>query len=163
MSKTEFVIEPGKQEYFVTREFDAPRELVFSVFTNPVLIPLWWGPRDLTTTVQVPEIKAGGVWRHVQTDAKGEQFAFHGVYHEIKVPARIVQTFEYEGWDECCHVSLEIIHFETLHGNRTRLTQQSIFPTVEERDEMVQTGMQSGVEQSMDRIQELLEKMAVHS
>lgn len=158
MSKTEYRIEPGKQEYFITREFDAPRELVFKVFIDPKLIPLWWGPREFSTTVQVLEIKSGGVWRYVHTDEQGNQNGFYGVYHEITVPERIIQTFEFEGLPEKGHVILSTILFEELPGNRTRVIGQDVFQSVADRDGMVGSGMESGMNESYERMDELLVK-----
>jgi uncharacterized protein YndB with AHSA1/START domain len=158
MSKTIFTIEPGKQEYFITREFEAPRELVFKVYSDPNLIPQWWGPREFTTTVENAEIKVGGVWRYVHTDPQGNQYGFHGVYHEITAPERIIQTFEFEGLPEMGHVILSTILFEELPGNRTRVIGQDVFQSVKDRDGMVQSGMEEGMNESYERMDEVLEK-----
>jgi Activator of Hsp90 ATPase homolog 1-like protein len=77
--------EPGKQEILITREFDAPRELVFKVCMDPQLLSEWWGPRYLTTEVDKMDVRPGGQWRFINRDAQGNTYAFHGVYHEIRV------------------------------------------------------------------------------
>jgi uncharacterized protein YndB with AHSA1/START domain len=160
MNKTEFKIEPGKLDFTTIREFDAPRERVFKIYTDPKLIPLWWGPRDLTTTVQPAEIQTGSSWRYVQVDQQGNTFAFHGVFHEVTAPERVIQTFEFEGLPEKGHVLLETVLFEELPGNRTRLVAQDVFQSVADRDGMLESGMESGTVESMDRLEELLEKVA---
>ncbi len=151
--------EPGKQDVVITREFDAPRELVFKAFTDPELIPQWWGPRYLTTEIDRLDVRSGGQWRFVHHDSQGNEFAFHGVYHEILAPERIIDTFEYEGLPEKGHVVLETMRFEALPGDRTRLVVQSLFQSVADRDAMLQSGMEVGLNDSYDRMVELLEKM----
>jgi uncharacterized protein YndB with AHSA1/START domain len=97
--------QPDKQEIIITREFDAPRELVFKAFTDPNLLIQWLGPRDLTITLETFELKNGGSWRFVHTDKDGSEYSFHGVHHEIVAPERIIRTFEFEGLPEKGHVS----------------------------------------------------------
>jgi len=155
MGKTTFTVEPGKQDVTVTRIFDAPRELVFKACTDPNLISKWWGPRNLTTTIERLEGKTGGSWRFIQRDAEGHEFGFHGVYHEIKRPERTVETFEFEGMPG--HVSMNIATLEDV-GGKTRLTVHSIFQSVEDRDGMVNSGMQRGMEEGYDRLEELVIK-----
>jgi uncharacterized protein YndB with AHSA1/START domain len=151
--------EPGKQEIVITREFDAPRELVFKVITDPKLLPQWWGPRDLATYVDKMDVKPGGQWRFVHRDAEGHEYAFHGVYHEVLAPERIIDTFEFEGLPETGHVVLETMKLEELPGGRTRLTTQSVFQSVADRDGMLQSGMEGGVNDTYDRLEEIMKKM----
>ena len=158
-NKTVLTVEPGKQEVFVTREFDAPRELVFKAYTDPKLYDQWLGPRDLTMQLVTFEPKSGGRWRYIHKDQKGSEFGFHGVNHEVLAPERIIGTFEFEGLPEKGHVVLETVRFEELPGGRTRVTTQSLFQTVGDRDGMVQSGMERGVVDSNERLDELLEKM----
>ncbi len=152
------IAEPGKQELIITRDFDAPRGLVFRAFTDPDLYVQWIGPRGLTTRLETFEPKNGGSWRYVQTDQNGNTFAFHGVHHEVLPPERIIGTFEFEGLPETGHVLLQVARFEELSGNRTRLMSQSVFLSVEDRDGMMQTGMEEGINKSYERLDELLEK-----
>ncbi|HET9920413.1 MAG TPA: SRPBCC family protein [Ktedonobacteraceae bacterium] len=151
--------EPGKQEIVITREFDAPRELVFKVITDPALVPQWWGPRRLTTEVDKMDVRPGGQWRFVHRDAEGNTYGFHGVYHEILAPERIIDTFEFEGLPETGHVTLETMKLEALPGGRTRLITQSVFQSVADRDGMLQSGMEEGVHDMYDRLEELAQKM----
>ncbi|MFT3936994.1 MAG: SRPBCC family protein [Chitinophagaceae bacterium] len=154
---TSIKAEPGKQEIFITREFDAPRELVFKAFTDPKLVVQWLGPRDLTTKIEKFEPKSGGAYRYIQT--RGEHsFAFRGVIHEVSFPERIIQTFEFEGLPEKGHVAMETARFEALPGARTRLINQSVFQSVADRDGMLQSGMEGGVNDSYERLDELFEK-----
>ena len=159
VNKTKMIAEPGKQEIFIVRELDAPRELVFKAFTDPKLYSQWLGPRRLTTKFEKLESKNGGSYRFINEDEKGNKFAFHGVYHEVLAPERIIGTFEYEGLPEKGHVSLEITKFEELPGGRTKLTTQDVFMSVADRDGMVQSGMEEGVNDSYDRLEELLATM----
>lgn len=154
MAKTKFIAEPGKQEIVMTRVFDAPPERVFKLSMDPKLVPHWWGPNSLTTTVEKMDVRPGGSWRYIQRDADGNEFAFHGVYHEVS-QKRLVQTMEFEGMPG--HVLLEIVTFEEIDG-RTKLTEKSIFESVEDRDGMLKSGMEGGATESMERLAELIEK-----
>ena len=151
--------EPGKQELLITREFDAPRELVFKACMDPKLISQWWGPRNLSTIVDKMDVRPGGQWRFINRDAEGNEYAFHGVYHEILAPERVIDTFEFEGLPETGHVTLETMKLEELPGGRTRLTTQSIFQSVADRDATLQSGMEAGVNDTFDRLAELLKTM----
>ncbi|MEO8972778.1 MAG: SRPBCC family protein [Ktedonobacteraceae bacterium] len=151
--------EPGKQEVVITREFDAPRELVFKACTDPELISQWWGPRYLSTEVDTLDLRPGGQWRFINRDAEGNEYGFHGVYHEILAPERVIDTFEFEGLPEKGHVVLETFHFEALPGDRTRLISQSVFQSLADRDAMLQSNMEVGVNDSYERLTELLQKM----
>ncbi len=101
---TDITAEPGKQEIIIEREFDAPRELVFKSFTDPDLYVQWLEPRRLTMTLETFEPRNGGSWRYIQRDANGNEYAFHGVNHEVLSPERIIGTFEFEGVSICLPV-----------------------------------------------------------
>ena len=159
VNKTKIIVESGKQEIFIVRELDAPRELVFKAFTDPKLYSQWLGPRRLTTNFEKLEAKNGGSYRFINEDEKGNKFAFHGVYHEVLSPERIIGTFEFEGLPEKGHVTLEITKFEELPEGRTKLTSQDIFMSVADRDGMRQSGMEEGINDSYDRLEELLANM----
>ncbi len=154
-AKTHLTAEPGKQDVVITSVFDAPRDAVFGIFANPDLIPRWWGPANLTTTVEEMDVRPGGTWRYVQRDADGNEYAFHGVYHDITPPERLVGTSEFEG--EPGRVTLETVTFEDL-GGRTRVTDRTVFSTVEDRDAALASGMREGAVESMDRFARLLEE-----
>ncbi len=158
-NQTKITAEPGKQEIIITREFEAPRELVFKAFIDPSLYVQWLGPRDLTMTLETFEPRNGGKWRYIHKDKAGNAFGFHGVNHEVTAPERIIGTFEFEGLPEKGHVTLETAKFEALPGSRTRITIQSVFQSVADRDGMLQAGMERGVNDSHERLDELLVKM----
>ena len=99
---------------------------------------------------------SGGSWRYPNRDAQGNEYGFHGVNHEVSAPERIIGTFEFEGMPEPGHVVLETAVFETLPGNRTRVTGQSVYRSVADRDGMLQSGMEHGVNDSYERLDELL-------
>jgi uncharacterized protein YndB with AHSA1/START domain len=159
MEKTKIVAEPGKQELFITRIFDAPRELVFKVTSDPKEIPNWWGPRNMKTVVDKMDVRPGGSWRYIQTDTSGNVFAFHGVYHDVKAPERDVRTVEFEGMPG--HVLLQISKLEDIGGGKTKLTVQSISESVADRDGMLQMDMEKGINESHERLDELLKEMMV--
>jgi uncharacterized protein YndB with AHSA1/START domain len=156
MSKLKLIAEPGKHALEMSREFNAPRELVFKACTDPALIPQWWGPRDYTTVVDQMDVRMGGIWRYVQRGADGQEFAFRGVYHEVSPNERLVYTIEFEGLPG--HIGLETITFEE-HNGRTRLIDTGVFQTVEDRDGMIASGMEGGAEETWDRLEELLKSL----
>ena len=157
-NQTEIIAEKGKQELFITREFNAPRELVFKAFTDPKLLVQWLGPRNLTMEIEKLDNRTGGSYRFLHCNATGNTFSFNGVIHEVAEPERIIRTFEFEGLPERGHVSLETATFESLEGERTKLTIQSVFKSVADRDGMVESGMERGVVDSHNRLDELFEK-----
>lgn len=156
MAALRVMAEPGKHDILMSRAFNAPRVLVFRAYTDPTLIPLWWGPENLTTMVDRMELTKGGIWRYVQRDADGSEFAFHGVYHAIVAPERLVYTFEYEGMPG--HVLLETITFEEQDG-RTTVIDSTVCQTVEDRDGLLQSGMQDGAAESWNRFEALLKTL----
>ncbi len=156
---TRISAEPGKQDIIIAREFDAPRHLVFKAFTDPKLYVQWLtGPRrlGLKMTLDKFEPRTGGAWRYKHRDQNGNEYAFHGSYHEVLAPERIIDTFEFEGLPEKGHVSLETAKFEELPDGTTKLTIQTVFQSVADRDAMLQSGMNEGVNDSFDRLAELL-------
>ena len=155
-NKTTIIAEPGKQEMRITREFDAPRELVFQAFTDPALYVQWLGPRRLTMMLDTFEPRSGGRWRYLQKDQSGNEFGFHGVYHDVLAPQRIIDTFEFEGLPEKGHVALETLTLEELPGGKTRLTAHSVFQSVADRNSALQSGMEEGMNESHERLAELL-------
>ena len=144
---------PSDREILVERLFDAPRELVFKAHTEPRLIPRWWGPGRLTTTVDKMDVRPGGLWRFVQRDASGNEYAFNGEYREILAPERVAYTFEFEGMPG--HVLTETATFEE-HDGKTKLTVTDVFDTAEDRDGMLQSGMEEGAAESQYRLAQLL-------
>jgi uncharacterized protein YndB with AHSA1/START domain len=152
--KTLIAALPGKQDALMIRFFDAPRDRVFKAMTDPKLIPKWWAPRRFTIEVDTMEARAGGSWRYLNRDAQGNEFWFHGVYHQVS-PGRIAATFEFEGMPG--HVLLGIWTLGEIEGGRTKLTSKSVFESVGDRDGMMESGMKEGGSETMDRLAELVE------
>lgn len=157
-NKTIVTAEPGKQEVFITREFDAPRELVFKAHTDPELYVQWLGPRGYEMILETFEPHSGGRYRYIHKDQEGNEYGFHGVFHEIS-EALMIQTFEFEGLPESGHVSLDTMRLEELPDDRTRITIQSVFQSVADRDGMIESGMERGVSEGYERLDEVLEKI----
>jgi uncharacterized protein YndB with AHSA1/START domain len=147
---------PSPREIMMTRVFDAPRELVFKAYTDPEHVPHWWGQRGATTIVDQMDVRPGGAWRYIQREANGEEYAFRGEYREVAPPERLVYTFEFEGMPG--HVVVDTATFEE-HDGKTTVTVSSLFDTVEDRDGMLESGMESGANESWDRLAELLERL----
>ena len=154
-NKTVVKAEPGKQELFIIREFDAPRELVFNAHIDPDIYVKWVGPRDLTMTIEKWEPHAGGSY-HFTHERGGHKYAFFGVTHEVLEPERIIGTFEFDGLPERGHVILGTTRFEELPGGRTRLVHQSVFQSVADRDGMIQSGMERGVGEGYEKLDAIL-------
>jgi uncharacterized protein YndB with AHSA1/START domain len=154
-NKLQLTAEPGKQELFIVREFEAPREMVFKAFTDPALLVKWLGPKNMKMTIDYYHAKSGGSYRYIHSDGKNN-YAFHGVIHEISAPERAIQTFEFEGLPDKGHVSLDTALFEELPGKRTKLTIQSVFRSVTDRDGMISAGMENGMRQGFESLDELL-------
>ena len=148
---------PSDREIVGSRIMDAPPELVFKAYTDPELIPRWWGPRRYTTTVDKMDVRPGGVWRFVHRAADGGEYAFNGVYREIVPPKRLVYTFNYEGAPG--HEAVETVTFEEAEGGKTRMTDHMLFETREERDGMLNSGMEEGAAETIDRLAELLREL----
>jgi uncharacterized protein YndB with AHSA1/START domain len=144
----------------IERDVDAPRDLVFRCFTEPDLLAQWLGPRRYRTRVDLYEVRDGGRWRYVNIDDDGNEYAFHGVFHGPASPDRWVQTFEFEGAPG--HVSMDTLVLEDL-GGRTRVRTHSVFQSVEARDAMVAAGMESGVREGYERLDELVAGIATRA
>lgn len=148
---------PSDLEIQCTREFQAPRDLVFEAFTGAEHLKHWWGPARYEATVCEVDFRVGGKWRIVQKDAQGNEFGFSGEIKEIVRPERIVQTFEWDGMPG--HVSTDTAEFEERDG-MTIFTARSLFASKEDRDGMLQSGMEEGAAESYDRLEEYVKGMA---
>jgi uncharacterized protein YndB with AHSA1/START domain len=155
MSKTEISAPEGVPFIDVTREFDAPRDLVFRAYTDPDLLVQWLGPRKYEMRIDHYDARANGSYRYVHSDGTNE-WGFHGVFHELS-PDAMVQTFEFEGAPG--HVSLDRLSLEERDG-RTIAHSHSVFQTVEARDAMIEHGMADGMNDGFDRLDELLARLA---
>lgn len=156
-NKTEIIAETGKQELYIIREFEAPRELVYRAHTEAELYTQWVGPREMTMTVEKLDARDGGTFRFVH-ERGGHKYTFFGVYHEALAPERIIGTFEFDGLPERGHVILGTTKFEELPNGRCRLVHQSVFQSVADRDGMVRSGMERGVNDGYEKLDALLEQ-----
>ena len=147
---------PSDREFTMTRVFDGPRALVFAAHIDPQHVPNWWGQRNSTTIVDVLDARPGGAWRFVQRDPEGNEYAFRGEFREVVPPERLVYTFEFEGMPG--HIVVDTITFEE-HDGKTTILSTSLFESVEDRDGMLESGMESGATESWDRLAELLDRL----
>ncbi len=148
------VAKQGEREIRAERTFDAPRDRVFATYLDPELIPQWWGPRGTTAIVELMEPRTGGDWRFRTQNSDGSEIVFRGTYREVSAPERIVQTFEWDGMPG--YVSVDSAEFEDLGDGRTRIVTTSTFFASEERDGMLDSGMEGGMGETFDRLEELL-------
>lgn len=146
----------GDREIHAERWFDASRERVWQAFTDPELIPQWWGPRSTTTTVDKMEVQPGGAWRFLHRNEDGSEDGFRGEYREINEPESITWTFEWEGLPG--HVSVETATFTEQDGG-TLISTVTVFDSPEDRDGMLQSGMEKGMRETYDRLAELLARV----
>lgn len=137
------------------RDFDFSVEDVFRAHADPELFRQWIGPRGLSTRIDGFEFRAGGAYRFVQRgEDSTEEHAFRGVFHTVRENELVVQTFEYEGWPDA--VDLEYLHFEDLGGGRCRLRGHTVHASQEARDGMAASGMENGMAEGYERLEELL-------
>lgn len=151
--ETEIAVDADLPLVRITREFDAPPEKVFRAHTDPELVRQWLGPRGLEMTIDHYDCRTGGSYRYVHADDDGE-YRFYGSFHEVRPPDRIVQTFTYEGFPD--GVSLDTLTLEELGDGRTRLVATSLLDSFEGRDAMIASGMEVGIREGYERLDELL-------
>jgi len=149
----EVTAEPGVPQVQTARTFDAPLDLVYRAFTEPDLLVQWLGPHGYTMTIDRYDVHDGGTYRYTHTDDKGNAWAFHGVFHGDPSTDGMVQTFEFEGAPG--HVSMDTVTFDEQDG-RTTVRTNSVFQSVEDRDAMVTSGMETGMREGYERLEELL-------
>ena len=152
-NETQIVADPKVPAIVITREFDAPREKVFRAHTDADLVVQWLGPRNLEMKIDHYDCRTGGSYRYIHSQ-DGEEYAFHGSFHEVRPSEVIVQTFTYEGMPD--EVALERLVLEDLGNGRTRLTATSLCDSFEGRDAMLASGMDVGVNEGYERLDELL-------
>ncbi|HZI96099.1 MAG TPA: SRPBCC family protein [Actinomycetales bacterium] len=151
--QTEIVADPDVPLIRITREFDAPPEKVFRAHTDPELLVRWLGPRGLQMRVDHYDCRTGGSYRYLHVD-DGNEYGFNGCFHEVRPGELIVQTFTFEGIPD--GVALEKLVFEDVGNGRTRLVATSLVDTFEGRDAFVAGGMEVGVREGYERLDELL-------
>ncbi len=156
-TRTEIVAEPGSHQILMTREFAAPRELVFRAHVEPDLLAQWLGPRGMTMEIDHLDARHGGTWRYVSRTPDGAEYGFRGVFHGTPSVDGIVQTFEFEGMPG--HVSLETLTLEERDG-KTILRANSVLQSVADRDGMIESGMETGVNEGYEKLDELLARLS---
>lgn len=154
-TRTATVSTPTDREILIERVFDAPRDRVWRAFTDPSLVAQWWG-RGNQLVIERMEVERGGHWRFVEHSAEGVH-GFEGRYREVTPPERIVQTFEWDGMP--AYVVIETIELEDLGDGRTKVINTSLFHTTEERDGMLMSGMEQGLNESYAALDRLLAKL----
>jgi uncharacterized protein YndB with AHSA1/START domain len=157
MSATQIDAPEGLPFIDITREFDAPRELVYRAYTDPDLLVQWLGPRKYKMTVENWDVRDGGKWRFIHSDDQGNAWGFHGVFHGEQTPDGMLQTWEFEGAPG--HVSLEKLVLEERDG-KTIVRNHAVYQSIEARDAMIQSGMEEGVNDGFDRLDDLLARLA---
>ena len=150
---TEIIVDKDVPLVRIVREFDAPPEKVFRAHTDPELLVQWLGPRDLTMVVDKYDCRTGGEYRYVHS-RDGEDYGFHGCFHDVRPNELIVQTFTFEGVPDS--VALEKLVLEDLGDGRTRLVVTSLVDSFEDRDAMVASGMETGIVEGYERLDEVL-------
>jgi uncharacterized protein YndB with AHSA1/START domain len=151
------VTTPSDREIRVERVFNAPRDRVWRAMTDPELVVQWWG-RGNKLDLERFEVRRGGHWRFVEHAPGGKSEGFEGRFREVTPPERIVQTFEWDGMPG--HVVVEFMTLEDLGDGRTKLVNVSLFHTTEERDGMLNSGMEGGMNESYAALDQLLARMA---
>ncbi len=148
--------EPNSHEVVTTCVIDAPRDLVFNAFVDAGLVERWWGPKDLRTVVDTLDPWPGGKWRFLLNEGNGNEYAYSGVYHSIREPEQIVQTFENESRPG--RVILDTITFEERDG-KTLITDRSIFQSVADRDAVLEGNREASTSESMEALAEMMATM----
>lgn len=156
-AKTSMFTLPSDREIAGSRVLDAPPDLVYKAYTDPDAIPQWWGPSRYTTTVEKLDARPGGGWRFIQRADDGGEHIFSGVFREVVPSKRLVFTFNYEAIPG--HEAVETVTLEPVEGGKTRVTDNMLFANREDRDGMLQSGMEEGAAESQERLVVLLEKL----
>ena len=151
--ETTIEADPEVPTITMTREFDAPPERVFRAWVDPELFVQWIGPRSLETRVEHWDARTGGSWRYT-SEREDLKESFYGSFHEVRAPERLVQTFTWEGAPD--GVSLETLTFESLEDGRTRIVAVSVVESMQLRDLILSSGMDVGVTEGFEKLDELL-------
>ena len=146
------VTTPADREIRIERVFNAPRDRVWKAFTDPKQLAQWWG-RGNKLVIERLELERGGHWRFVEHGPEGVH-GFEGRFREVTPPEKLVQTFEWDGMP--AYVIINSTTFEDLGDGRTRIVTTSLFHTSEERDGMLSSGMEQGLNQSYAALDKLL-------
>lgn len=141
------------------REFDHPVGEVFHAYADPDLVAQWLGPRRNRIGVDHYAFRTGGSYRYTHTGPDGVDHVFSGVFHTVRENDFAIQTFEYDGYPDV--VSIEFLTFHDLGDGRTRLSAHAVYPSMEARDGMAQSGMEDGLADAYGQLDELLARASV--
>ncbi|QNO37569.1 SRPBCC family protein [Protaetiibacter sp. SSC-01] len=136
------------------REFDAPVARVFAAHRDPALVAQWSGPDGYVADMKEWDFRSGGTWHYVHRDPEGNEYGFRGTFHTVRENEYAVQTFEFLGFPDV--VSIESLTFEDLGDGRTRLRGHAVYPTLQARDGMVASGMETGMSEGYDRLEAIV-------
>jgi len=156
MNKAIVTANPGESTIRIERMFDAPREKFFRVITDKNLIPKWWVGPGYEVRVEEMDVRDGGRWKFIQKMQDGKEFAFFGSYHEVTAPERVIQTFEFDGMPERGHVVMEKMELAEIEDGQTKLTITQAFFSVQDRDGLLQTGMEEGMQNTYNTLDKVL-------
>jgi uncharacterized protein YndB with AHSA1/START domain len=152
--ETEITVDPNVPLVRIVREFDAPPAKVFRAHVAPELVAQWLGPRHMEMRIDRYDCQTGGSYRFLHLSETGDEYAFFGSFHEVRPAELIVQTFTFEGTPD--DVALERMEFEDLGNGHTRLTATSLVSSFEARDAFVASGMEVGVREGYERLDDPL-------
>jgi uncharacterized protein YndB with AHSA1/START domain len=160
MTKLTLTAEPGRHDCTMTREFKGTPEQLYRAYTDPDLVRQWLGPHRLQMDIREFDVRHGGRWSFVHREEGGAEYGFRGVFHGTpSVKDGITQTFEFEGMPG--HVCLERVKFEEIAPGRTLVRNESVYQSVEDRDGMIESGMETGVTEGYERLDALLAANAI--
>lgn len=152
--ETEIIVDTEVPMVRIIRTFDAPPNKVFRAHTDPELLARWQGPRSTEMQVEHYDCRTGGSYRYLHTTSEGFEAWFHGSFHVVRPSELIVQTFTFEGFPD--QVALEKLVLEDLGDGRTRLVATSLVDSFVDRDAFVASGMETGVREGYERLDELI-------
>lgn len=145
---------PSDTEIHIETMINAPRDLIYQAYVDPKAIPHWWGPARLRTVVEEMDVKVGGKWKYLQYEPDGTEYVFHGEYKEVDRPNKITWTFNFGMWEG--RESTETVEFVEVEPRKTKIINTVVYQSKEDRDGMLQSGMESGMSESLDRLEVLV-------
>ncbi|WP_167133220.1 SRPBCC family protein [Paramicrobacterium chengjingii] len=138
----------------IEREFDAPPAAVFRAHADPELVSQWMGPHGYEMTLPEWDFTSHGSYRFIHRDTEGNEYCFNGTFHTVRENEMVIQTFEFEGAPDA--VSIEKLTLTDLGNGRTKLSSRATYPSVEVRDAMVESGMEYGITEGYESLDEVL-------
>jgi uncharacterized protein YndB with AHSA1/START domain len=158
-NQTKIIADPGKQDFLIIREFDAPKENVFKTFAEPEYLKQWFMPKEMRFTIEQMECKTGGSFQNHHSHTNGTKFGFRGVYHEVAEPNLMIKTSEFFGLPQKMVPVLETTTFETTENGNTKVTIHTLCASAEFRDAMIKNGMENHLKISYTLLDNLLSNL----